>query len=171
MQKLPERKNLRLRGFDYSSQGSYFVTICTKDKQNLFWTNNEINEIGKIVENHIIGLSSHYFGVKIDNYAIMPNHIHVLVTIGCDALPENDEILLNNIYNKYSFPNLKVIIGGLKSGITKDIHKSFPRINVWQRGYHDHIINNLNDYNETWDYIENNPNVWIAKTKENRFEN
>lgn len=169
MKKLPERKNLRLRGYDYSSQGTYFVTICTKGKQNLFWKNNELNEFGKIVENHIIELSSHYFGIKIDNYAIMPNHVHLLITIGCDALPENDEVLLNNFFNKYTFPDLKVIIGGLKSGITKNIHKIFTQIDVWQRGYYDHIINNLNDYNETWDYIENNPNVWIAKNKGESF--
>lgn len=169
MKYLPKRKSLRLRGFDYSSQGTYFVTICTKGKKNLFWKNNGINEFGKIVENHIIELPSHYFAIKIDNYTVMPNHIHILITIGCDALPENDEVLLNNFFDKYTFPDLKVIVGGLKSGITKDIHKIYPQIDVWQRGYYDHIINNLNDYNETWDYIENNPNVRIAKNKGESF--
>ncbi len=165
MKKLPKRKNSRLRGFDYSSQETYFVTICTKNKQNIFWENNALNELGLIVQKHINDLSSHYFGIKIDNYTVMPNHIHLLVTIGCDALPNNDEVLLNNIYNKYSFPNLKTIVGGLKSGITKEIHINNPLMEVWQRGYYDHIIINMDDYNETWDYIDSNADVWIANHK------
>ncbi len=165
METLPKRKNPRLRGFDYSSQETYFVTMCTKNKEKIFWENNQLNELGKIAQKHISDLSSHYFGIKIDNYTIMPNHIHLLVTIGCDALPNTEEVLLNNFYNKYTFPNLKTIIGGLKSGITKEIHKRYPEIDVWQRGYYDHIIININDYNETWDYIESNRDVWIAKHK------
>lgn len=171
MHNLPVRKNIRYKGYDYSSQGSYFVTISTYHRKNLFWENNSLNVYGKIVEKHIENLPTHYYAVKIDNYAVMPNHIHLLITIGCDALPNEDSVILDDFYGKIQFPLLGNIVGSLKSGITKEIHNLKPDLIVWQQRYYDHIINNINDYNETWDYIENNPNVWIAKQKINRSNN
>lgn len=95
----------------------------------------------------------------------MPNHVHLLITIGCDALPNDDETLFKSFNGEIIFPKLSNIVGGFKSGITKEIHSINSDMKVWQARYFDHIITNMNDYNETWDYIENNPNVWIAKHK------
>ena len=66
MPNFPKRKIIRYRGYDYSSQGSYFVTISTYQRKNLFWENNSLNKFGKIVENHILNLCTHYYGIKID---------------------------------------------------------------------------------------------------------
>ena len=165
MQNFPKRKIIRYKGYDYSSQGSYFVTISTYQRKNLFWENNFLNEYGKIVEKHILNLCTHYYGIKIDNYAIMPNHVHLLITIGCDALPNDDVTLFKSFNSEINFPKLPNIVGGFKSGITKEIHTINSGMKVWQTRYFDHIITNMNDYNETWEYIENNPNVWIAKHK------
>ena len=160
---LPKRKKLRLSGYDYSSSGCYFVTICTHNNLNLFWTNGLLNSFGRIVESQIEKIEERYWDVKIDKYVIMPNHIHMLVTIGCDALPDDDEILLQETLGEIKHSNLEGIIGLLKSGVTREIHRINNKIKVWQRSYFDHIIRNEKDYNETWDYIEANPIRWEIK--------
>ena len=95
---LPTRKPNRLKDFDYSSSGLYFVTICSRNKVDLFWKplvgadiirppgscdfNERLSEYGEIVQNAIGNISEKYPTVIIDKYCIMPNHIHMLVYIG-----------------------------------------------------------------------------------------
>ena len=82
---IPERKLPRLRKFDYSSENYYFITICTKDKKCIFGDPKELNEIGKLAEHELQGISEHYDGVRVDKYVIMTNHIHAVIIIGCDG--------------------------------------------------------------------------------------
>ena len=159
----PQRKRQRLKNFDYSSPGCYFVTIATDKKQQLFWYENEINRLGKIIEEKISCLPKWFDFIKIDNYVIMPDHIHLLITIGCDALPNTDEWLMADLKNTIIYPNLQDIVGTLKSFTTGEIHKIYPGLKVWQKSYYDHIITNQKDYDETWDYIEANPVRWKIK--------
>lgn len=157
---LPVRKSNRLKDFDYSSNGLYFVTICTKDKADLFWNpvvgadiirppdncdyRNKFSEYGKTVETAILNISEKYPTVVVDKYCVMPNHIHLIVYIG----------------NEYggriiSAPTLSVVIGQMKSWVTKMC--GFP---IWQKSFHDHIIRNKNDYLKISEYIEQNPIRW-----------
>ena len=88
---LPKRKSIRLNGYDYSSCGAYFVTLCTKDKKKLFWNSvgancvrpNEppLSEIGKLVDYEINKISTIYNAVIIDKHVVMPNHIHMIIMI------------------------------------------------------------------------------------------
>jgi REP element-mobilizing transposase RayT len=82
MQSLPQRKNIRLKGYDYSKEGYYFITICTKNRLNLFGSifNGEmyLNDYGKIAENELLNISSHYDKIQIDKFVVMPNHIHMI---------------------------------------------------------------------------------------------
>ena len=164
----PQRKRQRLKGFDYSSQGCYFVTISTYKKQRLFWSNGEINRIGEIVERKIFDLHKYFKFIKIDNYVIMPDHIHLLITIGCDALPNMDDWLMADFKKEIIYPNLSDVIGSLKSFSTREIHKIYPDLIIWQKSYYDHIINNQKDYDETWDYIEANPIRWKIKHEQKK---
>ena len=159
---LIQRKRLRLKDFDYSSAGCYFVTISTYNKAKLFWDYDEINDVGRIAENNIKLINSHFKDVKVDNYIVMPDHIHILITIGCDVL-EGDDILLKEVLGQNSHPKLEIVVGSLKSGITREIHKLKPGINVWQKSFFDHIITNEKEYNEIWDYIDANPIKWKIK--------
>ena len=118
MKQLPKRKRIRLKNFDYSTAGCYFVTICTHNQNKIFRTNGMLNAVGLIVNEEIVTLREKYSDVKIDNYVIMPNHIHLLITIGCDALPDDEDVLLNEVLGKNKHSDLKVIIGLFKSGIT-----------------------------------------------------
>ncbi len=160
---LPKRKKLRLSDYDYSTSGCYFVTICTYNGQYLFCNAGNLTAYGKIVEEEIQNITKRYFDIKIDNFIIMPNHIHLMVTIGCDALPDNEEVLLNETLGRITHNRLDVVLGLFKSGVTRRIHKITPATKVWQRSYYDHIIRNKKDYNETWDYIEANPIRWEIK--------
>ena len=151
---LPKRKPIKLKGYDYSSCGAYFITLCTQNKQKLFWNNvgancvrpNEtpLSEIGIIIDNEIQKLSTIYTGVVVDKYVIMPNHIHMIVFILSDECGRTQFA-----------PTISRIIKQFKGSITKQIGLS-----MWQRSYHDHIIRGEQDYLEIWQYIDENPLKW-----------
>ena len=144
---LPKRKSPRLPHFDYASDHYYFVTICSSEKKCIFGETNNLNVIGKITEKHIQNLSNHHTGVKVDKYVIMPNHIHMIIILGCE--PNNTNTV-----------KLDTVIGLLKSGITREIHQKHPNTKIWQRSFHDHIIRNQQAYEKIWLYIESNPQIW-----------
>ena len=149
-----KRKPNRLKDYDYSSVGTYFITICTKDRQNLFWSDSYepqkadgytefLSDLGNITYKIIMRTDVIYDDkIKIDKFVIMPNHIHLLLTI-------------YDIKNAMGNPNIPQIIKQLKRKIT--IESAVK--DIWQKGYHDHIIRNEQDYNEIWDYIDNNPRL------------
>ena len=86
-----ERKNIRLNQYDYSKNGGYFITICTKDKKQVFWNNvgadiirpgnYALSKYGQIVDNVILDISNHYENIFVDKYVIMPNHVHLILII------------------------------------------------------------------------------------------
>ena len=161
---LPQRKRMRLNGYDYSSSGCYFVTICTHNGLLLFGDGENLSLLGKTADNEIQKISEHYTDVKIDNYIVMPNHIHMMITIGCDTLKNDEDTITDEILGKLSHSRLETIVGLFKSGVTREIHKMCPDITkIWQKSFYDHIIKNEKDYNETWDYIDANPIRWKLK--------
>ena len=169
---LPQRKSTRLQGFDYSSVGAYFVTVCTRERNNYFWKfvgatigrpqeqEFPLSEYGKIVENSILRIPKIYPCVKIEYYIIMPDHIHVLLTISADE------------YGRPMVaPTVSRIVQQLKGYVTKQIGSS-----IWQKSFFDHIIRNRKDYEEHIKYIYENPlrltingRAMLAPTKENPF--
>jgi len=146
---LPNRKRLRLAQFDYSSENYYFITICTADKKHIFGTTDKLNCFGKIAEKRILDIPNHHYGVRIDKYVIMPNHIHAIVVLGCTGRTPTERI-----------PSLPTVLGSFKSSVTKEIHEIAPEIQVWQPSYNDHIIRNNSDYAGVWQYIDQNPERW-----------
>ncbi len=151
---LKKRKPTRLKDYNYSSDGAYFITICTHKKQNLF--GNIVGEglcalpsiilspIGKIVEESIKYISESYIGIMVDKFVIMPNHIHLIIRI-------------DNGTGGHGDPPLQVqdVIGRLKSFTTNKYGKT-----LWQRSFHDHIIRGEEDYLKIWNYIDTNPQKW-----------
>ena len=148
--KLPQRKPTRLDGFDYSTPGAYFITICTKDKKCILGEivgddahivpQNKLSQIGLVCEKYILNINTVYEIVRVDNYVIMPNHIHLIVIIetGGDGTPP-----------------LQDIIGRLKSYTTGKYGAE-----LWQRSFHDHIIRGEKDYIKIAEYIDTNPVKW-----------
>lgn len=171
MSELHCRKKNRLGNYDYSRNGAYFVTICTKDRQYLFWDNTvkynkpdpvganfvsplnsiELSEYGNFVKNEIEKILFIYNDVIIINkYVIMPNHIHMIVII--DNLCEGSS--LSDGRTQFA-PTVSRLIKQFKGSITKQI--GFP---IWQKSFHDRIIRNEKEYSALWNYIEYNPVNW-----------
>lgn len=149
---LPKRKNIRLNDYNYSSNGAYFITICTKNKENLLWKNVGANcvrpldqlplsKIGIVIENEIYKLNTVYENIKVDKYQIMPNHIHLIIFIYEDS----------NGRTQFA-PTISRIIKQFKGSITKQIGFS-----IWQKYFYDRIIRNEKEYQSVWNYIHNNP--------------
>ena len=158
---LPKRKNNRLKDYDYSQPGAYFVTICTKDRKEILshikrdkgifdYPQIILTKAGEIAQNEILEIEKHYENIKIDKYVIMPNHIHIIVRITERINPFPTK--------KYDIPN---IIGKFKASVTRNVGKAFmPSEKLWQASFYDHIIRTQQDYKEIWEYIENNPLKW-----------
>ena len=161
---IPIRKQNRLKNYDYSTNGAYFVTICTKDKAHILSeivtpTNNNVGEgfptlpsvrltdIGIIVNETIEYTNKNTPFTKIVNYVIMPNHIHMMIDIDKGIM--NDAGGLGN-------PPLQEIVRRIKTYTSR---KSGHHI--WQRSFHDHIIRNEEDYLLHMQYIDENPRKWL----------
>jgi len=151
----PTRKPNRLRDFDYSSPGVYFVTICTRDKEKLFWSDSvgasiarpikpALSPCGKLVEKAICEIPKRYPMISLDKYVVMPNHIHLLLRINTD---ESGRAMLA--------PTISTVVQQMKGAVTKSYGRS-----IWQKLFYDHVIRNQRDYDEIWNYIENNPLKW-----------
>ena len=148
---LPKRKPTRLKDYDYSTPGAYFITICTHKRKEILskiivgeglcaLPKQTLTSIGKEVKNSIQYINN-YVGVTIDKYVIMPNHLHLIVILEDSGGRGN--------------PPLQNIIGQLKSYTTK----KFGDI-LWQRSFYDHIIRGEKDYQKIWEYIDTNVITW-----------
>lgn len=156
-EKLPKRKNNRIKNYDYSSTGAYFITICTKERQNYFWgnqcgfvdslTNIKLSQYGKVVDTAIKKIPIIYPAASVEHYVIMPDHVHLLLLIQGD---ESGRPMVA--------PTIDRIIKQMKGYITKKIGFS-----VWQKLFFDHVIRNSKDYEEHVKYIYENPIRWLSK--------
>ncbi len=156
---LPKRKHPRLKEYDYSQNGCFFITFCIKHREHLLNTINvgrdalipqhtALTSIGAIVNTHIQNINSVYDNVLVDKYVIMPNHVHMLISI--ISSPDGGGM-------RASRPTLHTIMRSLKTMVTRQIGYS-----VWQDSYHDHIIRNEQEYQKIWEYIDTNPLKWEA---------
>lgn len=139
------RKTIRLKEYDYSQIGEYFITLCSKNRKYIFGEINEnkiiLSKYGKIAENVLKRIKQNR-NIEINNYIIMPNHIHMIIKIKYDKIV-----------------NLKDVISTYKSITTKQINRE-QKIIVWQRNYYEHIIRDENEKEEIIKYIRYNPINW-----------
>jgi len=149
----PDRKRLRLPKYDYSSAGCYFITICARQKCCIFGRIISSpapqlvpSPVGAIIEQYIRSLPAAYPTVALDNYVIMPNHVHLLLRVAdCP----------HSASNVSSPVNISNLVGCLKRFTNRDAGEQ-----LWQRSYYDHIVRNESDYLRIWQYIEENPAKW-----------
>ena len=136
------RKPTRIPQYDYTSDNYYFITICTHEKECIFGTVEQLNQLGEIAMQDLRNIENCYEGVRIDICIVMPNHIHAIIVL------ENANTSLNQV------------IGLYKSGVSRKIRKIVPDMQVWQRSYHDHIIRNQAAYEKIWNYVQFNGEKW-----------
>jgi REP element-mobilizing transposase RayT len=174
----------RLRGYDYGRPGSYFVTICAKNRFHYFGKimNGEMfySKTGIIASKHLLEIPDHIPGTLLDAYTIMPNHIHCVITITDDgsAKPvgtfhETSLRVQNQPSKNKSMADispkpgsLPTIVRSYKSSVTKWCNEN-QILFAWQTRFHDHIIRNETEYQRIRNYIINNPMRW-KYDKENK---
>ena len=156
------RKQLRLNDFDYSGGGYYFITICTKNKTAFFGKieNEEIilNKNGKVAEKYWGQIPEHYQNVVLDEYIIMPNHIHGILIVGGDSKTGQCPVTTDK---KSSYGIVSKVVNSYKGIVTKTIKSTLGEMNfAWQRSFYDHVIRNDKALTEIRQYIQNNPLKW-----------
>lgn len=174
---IKSRKNLRLKEYDYSQNGMYFITICTKNRKNILCKissekeakdivgNDALvvpSEIGKFIINCWNNISKINTNILTYDFVLMPNHIHGIIFI-----TEQDGVC--EINKKYGFEilerrgrrSLQSIIKDFKSVTTRKYNEIFPVKNeLWQKSYYEHIIRNEKELLQIQKYILENPLKW-----------
>ena len=161
---LQTRKATRLKEYDYSLNGAYFVTICTYDRKqilsNVLKKENAENDncryvvslkpCGRIAEDYLLSLADRFDNVELQDYVIMPDHIHII-------------ILLKKRENCKTPASLDQIIRAFKSLTSKECNKNYNVFPVFQRSFSDHIIRDKEDYEIRRNYMYENPVRWYYK--------
>lgn len=163
----------RLPDWNYAESGYYFITICTKDRVHFFGKIEKgemyVSEIGKIVRKFWMEIPRHFPFVILDEFVVMPNHIHGIVIINNDETCNVETLQCNvstNNYNYYSEispkeRSLSTIIRSYKSICTKIINKTLDtEYFSWQPRFYDHIIRNESALEKIRQYIIDNPKNW-----------
>jgi putative transposase len=173
------RRSIRLRGYDYSQAGAYFVTICTQNRERLFGEivggKMMLNDAGNMIKTVWQEIPLYYTGTEIDEFVVMPNHIHGIAIIvgatprGCPDKngqtqgqargPAPTEytgaLSLGDIVHRFKTMTTKRYVDGVKQWGWKP----FPG-RLWQRNYWEHIVRNETELNRIREYIHNNPAKW-----------
>ena len=168
---MPYRKHPRLKVFDYSSTGAYFITICTQNRRcilsrvvgrglapavingcNLENGDNEsqieLKPIGIIVEQQLLLLEERYTCLEICEYVIMPNHIHIVFALSKETAEASPR------------PTIMDIVCSFKSLATRECKKVYKIDKLFQTSFFEHVIRDRNDYNKIVKYIYENPVKW-----------
>jgi putative transposase len=156
------RRLNRLKEYDYSQPGAYFITVCTKKRAFLFGEIDDgtmrLNNYGEIVRLAWLALPLHYANVELDSFVIMPNHIHSIMSlkdVGAGLKPAP------TVSDSKRYP-LSEIIRGFKTFSSCSINKirKMPGTSVWQRNYYEHVIRRDESLAQIREYIETNPLRW-----------
>ncbi len=156
---LPKRKPTRLKNFDYATVGAYFITICTEGRRKTLShivggdvldapKCVELLPYGKVAEKYINQLSDFYNNVTVDQYVIMPNHIHIMLFVSGDGA------------SRTSPPTKQhSAVSQFVSTLKRFCNKEYG-VNIWQRGFYDHVVRGREDYDKIKKYIYENPIRW-----------
>ncbi len=179
-QHIHQRRSTRLSGYDYSQPGAYFITICAKNRECLFGEivagEMRLNEIGGTVKKCWLAIQAHFPHVTLDQFVVMPNHIHGIIFItnptpvgANNHSPDSNSTTPNTKKQgeKYFAPTqsgtsktIGSIVRGFKIGVTKWARQNTSINDIWQRNYYDHIIRDETDLHRIHEYIQTNPLRW-----------
>ena len=152
-----KRKHPRLKEYDYSAAGAYFITICTHRKKCLLSrivgrglapAESQYTRYGEIAEEQLFLLEKRFPGVRIDRHVIMPNHIHAIFFIEEDPAGASPR------------PTVMDVVCAYKSLTTRECKRVKPIEKLFQTSFYDHVIRGQEDYDEIAKYICENPAKW-----------
>jgi len=164
---LRQRNTLRLRGYDYSQPGAYFVTTIAHDRACMFGEvvdgTVRLNEIGQVVHEEWAAIPARRVGVELDAFIVMPNHVHGIVRILSNASGEAS-LAPTRAVAGVSRGSLGSIVGSFKAGVSRRVaamRRGSP-IALWQSGYQDHIVRTDGELDRIRRYIAANPEHWAT---------
>lgn len=163
-------ESTRLKNWDYSSSGYYFVTICTKNREHFLGEiinqNMVLSEIGKIAYQNWSDIPNHFKNVDIDNFIIMPNHVHGIIIINvntavetCHGMSLQLTKMLKNEFSKPIKNSLSMVINQFKGSVKRFCNKN-DIFFEWQPRFYDQIIRDEKSLNNIREYIIKNPLKW-----------
>jgi putative transposase len=152
MPNIKSRRPRRLRGFDYREARVYFVTLCTHNRKHTLGRVEQdqviLSALGALIECVIDGLESHQRCVKLHNYVIMPNHLHLMVELQTET-------------GEQASRDLGVVVSRFKFACTREWRNVHPQAaEIWQKRFHDVIVRSERQYLALYQYIEDNPIRW-----------
>jgi putative transposase len=171
------RRSIRLKGYDYTQAGAYFITICTHERACLFGEGVDgelwLNDAGRIAERCWLDIPHHFPHTELDTFVVMPNHLHGIIWIVRDIVgnpvgAKNFLPLRSPLRNDATHPVLRSpsntigsVVRGFKIGITKWVRQNTDISAVWQRNYYEHIVRDDESLNRIRQYILDNPARWV----------
>jgi REP element-mobilizing transposase RayT len=165
MSKAPyRRRNLRLPTYDYTTPGSYFITVCVQQRACVLSdiVDGEVNlsVVGRMVEMHLSLVVDRYPDVELDTFVLMPNHLHAVFNIGWTTGENPERISLSRVMNWFKSATTNEYIRRVKA-------ENWPRFpgTFWQINYHEHIVRDQADLDRIRQYIAGNPGKWELDTE------
>jgi len=174
------RRSIRLKGYDYSQAGLYFITICIQNRLCLFGEIDDgamvLNNAGEMVHGQWLALADRFHTVELDEFIVMPNHFHGIIELipGHSDIgqpqgiaPTGAQSSIEQITTTEISPAIGDVIGAFKSLSTNDYIAGVKQKNwqpfdqkLWQRNYYEHVIRSEQSYLDIVEYIRNNPLKW-----------
>ena len=166
------RRSIRLKGYDYSKACVYFVTICTQNRECLFGEIKDgdvwLNDAGHMVERWWLEMSKKFPTVEIDQYIIMPNHLHGIIWIQYQKVVGADLRVCPKLrQGAHTGAPLHTMMQWFKTMTSNEYIRhvkkhTWPPLQgkLWQRNYYERIIRNEAELIHTSEYILKNPSSW-----------
>lgn len=151
----PRRRSIRLRGFDYSSPGAYFITVCTARRTPLFAN----ARLARVAQGQWLASVEHRPEIALDRFVVMPDHIHGIVWITAEFPPRGRG---SKQTARVAPGSLPAFVRAYKSAVTREVNllRGTPGGPVWQRNYYEHVVRNEADLDRIRKYIVENPARW-----------
>ena len=160
---LPKRKHPRLKNFDYSEPGYYFVTVHCQDynaKLSIVGrglapagTQVRLTELGQIARKQLFELEKRYSYVRIDKYVVMPTHIHAIIELKQKTAGASPRPTLSDIICTYKSLTTRI----------SNQYQHMPGRKLFQTSFYETVLRNEQAYRECWQYIDNNPTKWLME--------
>jgi putative transposase len=168
-----QRRSIRLKGYDYSQAGAYFITVCTHNHECLFGNIDademHLNEVGSVVLNEWLKTPGIRSEIEMDACVVMPNHFHGIVVLTNDPAncisagrgEKGDRPVAPTVHGPRP-KSIGAMVAGFKAAVTKRINeKSSWGVTLWQRNYYEHLIRDDADYSRIAEYVATNPQRWL----------
>jgi REP element-mobilizing transposase RayT len=158
------RRSIRLKGYDYSGSGAYFVTICTQNRACLFGAVRngavELNQVGEIAESAWNELPARFLSVGLDAFVVMPNHVHGIIIVGAQFIAPPNVLGKSKQAVMNPAPTLGEMVRVYKAVSTRFIRQTGIQNFAWQRNYYEHVIRSEEALHRIRQYIVDNPARW-----------